>query len=145
MSQRIFVDANIINDLHDAKRRFHEQSYQCLEYCLEHEMTLVTSCDIVTTVYYVTARAGNKAQALMALDDVNHVFEIVPFGNQLLADAISLMRKDSDYRDLEDTVQYNLAKQSGCGLILSNDEGFVARDVKVMHSQEFIDHYISSP
>lgn len=41
MSQRVFVDANVINDIYDAKRRFHTQSYQCLEYCLQSRIRLL--------------------------------------------------------------------------------------------------------
>ncbi len=138
MSQRIFVDANVINDIFDAQRRFHEASYQCLEYCLEQGLTLVTSCDIVTTVYYITAKSQDRAKALDALEQVNAIFEIVPFGNNQLADAIALMQKDTDYTDLEDTVQYVLATQAGCDTLLSNDSGFVAKALPVMSSTTFI-------
>lgn len=137
MSQRIFVDANVINDIFDAQRRFHEASYQCLEYCLEQGLTLVTSCDIVTTVYYITAKSQDRAKALDALEQVNAIFEIVPFGNNQLADAIALMQQDTDYTDLEDTVQYVLATQAGCDVILSNDSGFVAKALPVMSSTVF--------
>ncbi len=138
MSQRIFVDANVINDIFDAKRRFHEASYQCLEYCLEQGLTLVTTCDIVTTVYYITAKSQDRAKALDALEQVNAIFEIVPFGNNQLADAITLMQQDADYTDLEDTVQYVLATQAGCDVILSNDNGFVAKALPVISSTVFI-------
>lgn len=138
MSQRIFVDANVINDIFDARRRFHEASYQCLEYCLEQGLTLVTSCDIVTTMYYLTAKSQDRAKALDALEQVNTIFEIVSFGNNTLADAIALMQQDADYTDLEDTVQYVLAKQSGCDLILTNDAGFVAKHLTVMSSAAFV-------
>ncbi|MBO0612926.1 type II toxin-antitoxin system VapC family toxin [Thiothrix fructosivorans] len=137
MSQRIFVDANVINDIFDAKRRFHEASYQCLEYCLEQGLTLVTTCDIVTTVYYITAKSQDRAKALDALEQVNAIFEIVPFGNNQLADAITLMQQDTDYTDLEDTVQYVLATQAGCDIILSNDAGFVAKNLTLMSSTDF--------
>ncbi|OGT89104.1 MAG: hypothetical protein A2286_05015 [Gammaproteobacteria bacterium RIFOXYA12_FULL_61_12] len=137
MNKRIFVDANVINDIYDAGRRFHGQSYRCLEYCLEQGMTLVTSCDIVTTVYYVTARGNDRDKALAALEQVNSIFEIVPFDNRLLADAISLMQRDSDYTDLEDTLQYLLAMHSGCELILSNDAKFVAKELPLTSSAEF--------
>lgn len=48
------------------------------------------------------------------------------------------MQQDTDYIDLEDTVQYVLAKQAGCDLILSNDAGFIAKDLPVMSSMDFI-------
>ena len=138
MSQRVFVDANVINDICDAKRRFHTQSYQCLEYCLQNDITLVTSCDIVTTVYYITNKTQNADKSLAALDQVNTIFEIVPFGNQELEIAIALMQQDKDYHDLEDTIQYVLAKQAGCAVILTNDAKFVAKDMRVVSSEAFL-------
>lgn len=139
MSQRIFVDANVINDIFDSKRRFHTVSYQCLEYCLEQNITLVTTCDIVTTVYYITAKSQDRSVALAALERVNNVFEIIPFGNQELAAAIRLMQKDDDYTDLEDAVQYILALQSGCDVILTNDGGFMAKELPITNSTDFMD------
>ena len=93
---------------------------------------------IVTTVYYITAKSQDRAKALNALEQVNAIFEIVPFGNNQLADAITLIQQDADYTDLEDTVQYVLAKQAGGDLILSNDTGFVAKDRTTMNSTVFI-------
>lgn len=138
MSQRIFVDANVINDIFDAQRRFHEASYQCLEYCLAQGLTLVTTCDIVTTVYYLTAKSQDRAKALDALEQVNAIFEIVPFGNNQLADAIALMQQDADYTDLEDTLQYVLAKQAECDIILTNDACFIAKHLTIMSSAAFV-------
>ena len=34
------------------------------------------------------------------------------------------MEKDQNFKDLEDTLQYVLAKKEGCELILSNDKNF---------------------
>ncbi|MEB4591578.1 PIN domain-containing protein [Candidatus Thiothrix sp. Deng01] len=138
MSRRIFVDANIINDIYDQKRRFHEASYQCLEYCLKHDVALVTSCDIVTTVYYITTKSQDAQKALEALAQVNDIFEIAPFDNALLAEAIQLMQQDADYVDLEDTLQFVMARQAGCDLILTNDGSFVAKGLQTVSSPDFI-------
>ncbi len=141
MTQRVFVDANVINDIYDQNRRFHEPSYQCLEYCLANNMPLVTSCDIVTTVYYITTKSKNAQDALAALAEVNGIFEIVPFNNPLLGEAIRLMQQDTDYRDLEDTLQFVMAKQAGCEFILSNDAGFVAKGLPLFSSESFIKQF----
>lgn len=138
MTQRVFVDANIINDIYDAERPCHKHSFQCLEYFLEQDMTLVTSCDIVTTVYYITAKSQDAAQALDALAEVNDIFEIVPFDNALLSQAIVLMQEDKDYKDLEDTLQFVMAKQVGCDLILTNDKRFVAKGMQLFSSVGFL-------
>lgn len=135
MIQRIFVDANVINDIYDEKRPFHTASYTCLEVCLKQAITLVTSCDLVTTIYYITCKTQGRAKALVAIEQIQTVFEIAPFGNRELDAAVQLMQQDSDYQDLEDTIQYILAQKAGCELILSNDAKFVAKDLRIMNSE----------
>ena len=133
--RRIFVDANVINDIFDANRPFHEASFACLQACLQQNISLVTRCDLVTTIYYITTKTQGRKTALQALAQIQSIFEIAPFANRELDAAVQLMQADKDYNDLEDTIQYILAKNNGCELILSNDAKFVAKDLRVMNSQ----------
>lgn len=134
---KVFFDANIINDIYDSKRAMAKASYQCLKQCLEQGYDVVTSCDIVTNVYYITAKYTDKLNALDALEDIEAIFTILPFDNALLKDAVALMKKDASYADLEDTIQYLMAQQSGCEMIITNDKSFVSKDVKLYSAQEF--------
>lgn len=138
MTQRLFVDANIINDIYDDSRRFHQESHQCIEYCLQNNIRLVTSCDLVTTVYYITSKTQGKNNALAALGKVSNIFEIVPFGNKLLERAIRLMNKNEKYSDLEDTIQYVLAMHSQCDGILTNDKRFYSEELPIFSSAQFM-------
>jgi predicted nucleic acid-binding protein len=49
------------------------------------------------------------------------------------------MRANSSYKDLEDTIQYILAKKEGCELIISNDRDFFSEDILLMSSKEFLE------
>ncbi|MDY0120601.1 MAG: PIN domain-containing protein [Sulfurimonas sp.] len=135
---KVFFDANIINDIYDSKRATAEASYLCLKQCLEEGYDIVTSCDIVTNVYYITSKYTDKINALDALEDIEALFTILPFENSLLKDAVVLMKKDSSYDDLEDTIQYLLAKQNSCEMIVSNDKKFVSKDVKLYSAEAFL-------
>jgi len=135
---KVFFDANIINDIYDSKRATAEASYLCLKQCLEEGYDIVTSCDIVTNVYYITAKYTDKIHALNALEDIEALFTIVPFENALLKEAVALMKKDAGYDDLEDTIQYLLAKQNGCEMIVSNDKKFVSKDIKLYSAEAFL-------
>ena len=55
------------------------------------------------------------------------------------------MTEDSDYKDLEDTLQYILAKKYNCDLIVSNNESFVSKDIKTLTSKEFIKDISTCP
>jgi len=44
------------------------------------------------------------------------------------------MKSHKNFKDLEDTIQFIMAKKVGCDLILSNDKGFVSEGVNLMES-----------
>lgn len=135
---KVFFDANIINDIYDTKRPNASKSFSSVKKCLESGARLFTTCDIVTNVYYITAKYTHSINALDALEDVEDIFTILPFDNTHLKEAITLMREDCDYSDLEDTIQYILAKQSGCEIIISNDKTFVSKEVQLLSAEEFL-------
>mgnify|MGYP006310383159 CR=1 FL=1 len=135
---KVFFDANIINDIYDSKRATSKASYLCLKQCLEDGYDIVTSCDIVTNVYYITSKYTDKLNALDSLEDIEAIFRILPFDNSLLKKAVILMKEDTSYTDLEDTIQYLLAKQNGCEIIITNDKKFVSKDVQLYSTEEFV-------
>jgi len=51
-------------------------------------------------------------------------------------EAISLMEEDKSFKDLEDTLQYVLAKREKCQLIC-------APDIEVINTQEFCEKYLT--
>ena len=63
---------------------------------------------------------------------------IVPFSNEEVEKSIELMRQDSNFKDLEDTLQYVWAKKMRCDLILSNDKGFYSPDITVLDVKSFL-------
>ena len=50
------------------------------------------------------------------------------------------MKKDKNFKDLEDTLQYVLAKKENCDLILSNHRNFYSPDVQVMGTRELCEY-----
>jgi predicted nucleic acid-binding protein len=72
------------------------------------------------------------------MDRINNFCHVIEFSNTDINQTCNLMLHDSDYKDLEDTVQYLLAtKKSKCDLIVSNDEIFVSKSLKLISSSDF--------
>ncbi|MBN2824261.1 MAG: PIN domain-containing protein [Campylobacterales bacterium] len=138
-TKRLFFDANILNDIFDDKRSHHLASKEALAYALEHDFEVMTSCDIATNIYYITSKYTTPANALDALELLKDTVEIIPFAKDELSRAIELMRSDSDYNDMEDTIQYILALKMECEIIVSNDKYFVGKELEVLSANEFID------
>lgn len=122
MFKRLFLDANILVDFIDDTRLSH----------------LFTSCDIVTTVYYLSAKTDKK-RALDEIAKINRFCKIIDFSNTEVAQTCELMAIDTTFTDLEDTIQYILAKKVSCDCIISNDKKFYSPDIALMGSALFCD------
>ena len=136
--RKVFLDANIILDMYDDKRPFHIESSEAISRLLqEKDIVIYTSCDIITTLYYVLSKKG-KIEALDSILDVNELCIVIEFGNREIEESCMFMKKNKNFTDLEDTIQYIMAKKASCDLILSNDKGFVSEGILLMSSGEFI-------
>ena len=133
--RKVFVDGNVIIDLFDEERENHGASAQAIHKLLSEESHLLTSSDLITTVYYVLSKIDRR-KALRDIERMINIFGIIPFGKEEVVEAIELMKKDKNFKDLEDTLQYVLAKKENCDLILSNDRNFYSPDVQVMGTRE---------
>ena len=64
---------------------------------------------------------------------------VISFSNEEVEMAVELMRNNPKFGDLEDTLQYVLAKKEGCDLILSNDKGFYSPDIEVLTTKQYLE------
>lgn len=137
MHKNVFIDVNIWVDMFDQTRPFNKESIKGVKYILGLEDTrLFTSCDIITTLYYLLSQKG-KDIAFNAIEYVNTISTVVEFGNTEVTKSCRLMKQNRDFTDLEDTIQYVMAKKVKADLILSNDKGFVSDGIEVMNTEGF--------
>ena len=79
-------------------------------------------------------------EALDSILDVNDLCVVIEFGNKEIEESCLFMKKNKNFTDLEDTIQYIMAKKASCDLILSNDKGFVSEGVELMSSRVFLEN-----
>lgn len=133
MKSKVFIDANVIIDLFDSAREHHKTSGEAIKLLIEQGTELYTTCDLITTVYYVLAKR-NRKKALEAIEKSMGIFKLIDFSNSEVLEAVKLV-KEKEFKDLEDTLQYLLAKKAGCTFILTRDTGFVSPDLKVIRPE----------
>jgi predicted nucleic acid-binding protein len=141
MYKKVFLDTNILIDRFDVNRPFYRYSYKTYEYLLKNEYQIYTSCDVITTIYYILSKIDKKL-ALKNIREINKTLKVIEFSNDEVEKTCSLMLEDKRYRDLEDTMQYILAKKYKCDLIISNDKNFFSADIDIYSSEEFYKKYI---
>ncbi|WP_029522025.1 PIN domain-containing protein [Persephonella sp. KM09-Lau-8] len=138
---KVFVDANVIIDTFDKTRKENESATKAIRYLLQNRnIELFTSCDLITTVYYVLKKKYGKG-ALYDIKILLNVYSIISFSEYEVRESIYLMENDKNFKDLEDTIQYVIAKNEGCDLILTNDKDFYSPDIKVLTTEEFIKQF----
>ncbi len=141
MYKKVFLDANVILDKFDSNRSSHIYSSNLYNYVVLN-CKVFTSCDLITTIYYINSKI-HKHNALVNIQKINKTLKVIEFSNKEIEDTCSLMIEDKDYTDLEDTIQYIMAKKYECDLIISNDKNFVSKGIKIMTSEEFCMEYIN--
>ena len=134
----VFIDANIFIDFKDNERDIEQNSLRLLNYLVSNHIKLYTSCDLITTVYYILSKQGREI-ALNSIENINKICKIIEFSNAEVTQTCQLMREDKNFKDLEDTLQYVLAKNTKCDLIISNDKKFYSTDIELLTSDEAIE------
>jgi len=138
---KIFLDANIFIDVTDSSRRYSKYSMQFMDKMFDNmdKYELYTSCDLITTIYYIVKKQLDNSAALQQVKMINKYIHVIEFGNDEIEEAIYLMEKNEKFSDLEDTIQYVMARKERCDYIITNDHGFVSHDIPLLSSREALD------
>ncbi|RLA78131.1 MAG: ribonuclease [Epsilonproteobacteria bacterium] len=136
MCKKVFLDANIIIDANDKDRPSHKESLNTLRYLAKNRVKIYTSCDLITTIYYILSK-NSKQEALNSIEKLTKFCKIIDFSNKEVDSTCKLMREDKKFTDLEDTMQYVLALKEDCDLIISNGKNFKSDKIELLSSNEF--------
>ncbi|MEA1918846.1 MAG: PIN domain-containing protein [Campylobacterota bacterium] len=141
---KVFLDANVLIDIIDASRPYSEQSSRLFTALVENieRYELFTSCDLMTTVYYILTKQIEKKEVLEQLKVLNQIITVVEFGNREIDEAISLMQRDKKFQDLEDTIQFIMARKSSCKYIITNDKNFFSHEIMLLNTNQALEHLL---
>ena len=127
--KKIFLDANILIDLIDPNRHKHKEVVEFIKNNIGN--FFYTSCDILTTIYYIASK--NKCDNVLdKLEYILKLVKIINFSNDLALKTIEIMKKDRNFKDFEDTLQYELAKSIKADFIVTNDKNFYSPDIEII-------------
>lgn len=138
MYKKVFLDANVFIDLFDEHRDKDKNALKVFHYLTQSEIDIYTSCDLVTTIYYILSKTSKKL-ALNNIENISKICTIIDFGNQEVVETCKLMKENKKFKDLEDTVQYILALKENCDLIISNDKNFISEEIALLSTKEFLE------
>ena len=136
MYKKIFIDPDIFIDTNDKTRDTYENSLQTLYYLIENSIYIYTSCNLIKTIYDILAKK-DRENAILSIQNINKFAKIVELSNLEVTKACKMLKEDKNYSDLDNTIQYLLAKKEKCKLILSNNSEFYSSDIKVISAKKF--------
>jgi len=128
MIKRVFFDANIILDMIDSDRGNVENVRKLVYNALVKELTLYTSCDILSNIYYVARKKLDKETLVKEMLNILEIFEIVAIDKALAKKAL-LDNQINHALDFEDLLQRQCVEVTQCDLIVTNDKKFVEGEV----------------
>jgi predicted nucleic acid-binding protein len=137
MAGKYYLDTNVILDLADPGRTTGPATIATLERLMEEGTThfAVNSDTLFTTYFILVSRQKiTREEALLALDRLERMCEVVEIGQEEVREAIALCRDpETPYRDYEDTLQYLCARKAGAEGIVTSDRGFVGGEIPIIH------------
>ena len=135
MIEKIFFDANIILDMIDSDRGNVESVKRLVYNALIKDISLYTSCDILSNIYYVGRKKLAKNILVEEMLRIVEIFDIVAIDKSLAKKAL-LQNQMNLPLDFEDLLQSQCAIVSECDLIVTNDKKFVEGEVKYLSLDE---------
>ena len=132
---RVFIDTNIFLDL-ILKRTFYKEAMLLLN-AIEQKIFRGYILDItILNIDYIAKKQITDIREF--LDIINQTCIIKGASNSMIRDALVI-----DNSDLEDNLQYLMAKESRCEVIITNDKNFYSKDIEILSSLEFLDRYLA--
>ena len=131
---KIFLDTNIFLDL--LLNRKECDSAKEIFNAIQNEIFEAYVADItLLNIDYIAKKQTTDIRKFLSY--VSDNFNIMGASNRDFENALKI-----DNADLEDNIQYLLAKKVSCDLIVSNDRSFLQEDIKVVQSDTFVAHYV---
>ena len=133
--RNIFVDANIIVDWLNADSTENKLCTQCIQMIVGlYKKPMISSTSIAITFYLISKSYKQKGKVIEKLQKAFTFFNISTEDEETTRKAIH-----SDFKDLEDAIQYYSAIKSKADAILTfNSFDFSNSKIPVMHPAEFM-------
>ena len=135
MSQRIFIDSDVILDVALARQPFVEASLAVLMQCESGLYLVCISSNSIANIYYILRKLGGDEKARFFIRQLLKFLLIIPVDHVGITKAL-----DSKFTDFEDAIQHFAALSFGCTMIFTrNIQDYKFAELKVVLPRIFID------
>lgn len=134
---RVLIDTNICLDAAMRRQPFASDAIEILSRSEMGEVQGYLSAHSFDTLFYLLTKSYDYKIAYSALKGLRKAVQVAPVTEKVIDDALFL-----NWKDFEDAVHHECAKESKCNLIISrNKKDFSNSDLPVLEPDEFLSTY----
>lgn len=134
MSERVFVDADIVLDLLCKREPFYPYAAELFTKADNGLLVLVTTSVVLANVFYILRKAAGGVKARQYMRKLRILVGVLPVGEKIVDLALN-----SEFADFEDAIQCFAAREQGVETLLTrNVKDYKARGVLVQTPEEYL-------
>jgi len=131
---RALLDINVVLDVLADREPFAEAATMVFQLVENGAVEGCIAAHTITTLHYLLAKHSSKARTRAVLDDLLHLFQVVPVDEDRLRHALAM-----NWTDFEDAVQAASAEKAEADYLITRDKkGFKKSSVRAVTPAEFL-------
>ena len=132
---RILVDTNVIIDYVADREPYAACAYKIIEMCITKTVTGCIAAHSVVNLFYILRKELSVEERKVMLMKLCRVFYVVDIDIFKIQTAL----KNDEFKDLEDCLQYECAKDFRADYIVTrNEKDFTSGKIKAIAPREFL-------
>ncbi|MBN1499377.1 MAG: PIN domain-containing protein [Spirochaetes bacterium] len=134
MNKKVYVDTDIVLDLLTERKPFYNSAAKIFSLAVENKIQLFVSPVLISNVFYILRKSSGQESAVINLRKLRTMINIVPVNQKIIDHVLA-----SNFKDLEDGIQYYSAIEAGIKIILTrNSKDFTGKPVSIMNCEEYL-------
>jgi predicted nucleic acid-binding protein len=135
MTNKIFVDTNIIIDLLSKREFFYEESQELFSLADKNKLELYISALTFANAYCILGQNLKIENSRKILRKFKVLVKVLPLNDKIIDLAL-----DSDFDDFDDAIQYFTAIENDCEIIVTrNLKDFKNSNLPVFTARQFLE------
>ena len=140
MTDRIFMDSDIILDLVARREPFYPAAAALFSLAEERRLTICSSSLIFANLFYILRKQTSAATAVTALQKLRLLITVLPVNEKIIDLALA-----SAFPDFEDAIQYYTAVEQGVRVLITrNTRDYRKPAITVCTPDEFLNSFSRS-
>jgi predicted nucleic acid-binding protein len=134
MSEKIFVDSDIILDVLLARELFYEFSAEVFDLGISKKISLFTTAVVLANVFYFIRKKYDTEKSKELLKKLRHFINVLPVEEKIVDMALN-----SKFGDFEDGIQYFSSKEHNIPVLITRKgKGYKEKEIIIQTAEEYI-------